>query len=136
MDGVNLYSLQNTNYSIFLVVIIKSNIPPWLSVKNKHLILDLIVFGRRQLKNMDVYLQSLINKFKKLWEGVQVCNISSPISMDRSFTLYGICAYTTHDYLGLGVFSRKHVNWFTYIHYFINLIWHATLFYANVLCIQ
>ena len=60
MDGVNPYSLQNTNYSIWPEVVINNIIPPWLSVKNEHLILALIVPGRRQVKNMDVYLQTLI----------------------------------------------------------------------------
>ena len=57
MDGVNPYSLQNTNYSIWPVVVINNNIPPWFSMKNEHLMLALIVLGRRQVKNMDVYLQ-------------------------------------------------------------------------------
>ena len=98
MDGVNLYSLQNTNYSIWLVVMIDYNIPPWLSMKNEHLMLSLIISSRKQVKNMDVYLQPLINEFKKLWEGIQVYDVSIPIPMDRFFTLYGICAYITHDY--------------------------------------
>ena len=33
MDGVNPYSLQNTNYSVWRVVVINNN-PQWLSVKN------------------------------------------------------------------------------------------------------
>jgi hypothetical protein len=101
MDGVNLYSLQNTNYFVWPVVVINNNIPPWLSMKNEHLMLALIVLGRRQVKRMDVYLQPLINELKKLWEGIHVYDVSRPIPMERYFTLYGICAYTTHDYLGL-----------------------------------
>jgi len=65
--------------------------------------LVLIVPGRKQVKNMDVYLQPFIDEFKQLWEGIQVYDVSRPISMERYFTLYGICVYTTHDYLGLGV---------------------------------
>ena len=65
MNGVNPYSLQNTNYSIWLVAVINNNIPPWLSVKNTHIMLALIVLGRRQVKNMDVYLQPLIYEFKQ-----------------------------------------------------------------------
>ena len=70
MDGVNLHSLQNTNYFVWLVVVINNNIPPWLSVKNEHLMLTLIVPGRRQVKGMDIYLQPLIGEFKQLWEGI------------------------------------------------------------------
>ena len=79
-------------------------------MNNEHLMLTLIVMGRRKVKNVDVYLQPLIDEFKKLWEGIQVYNVSRPIPMARSFTLYGICAYRTHDYIGLGVSSSKHVH--------------------------
>jgi hypothetical protein len=74
-------------------------------MKNEHLMLALIVPGRRQVKNMDVYLQPLVDELKELWEGIHVYDVSRPITTERSFTLYGICAYTTHDYPGLGVFS-------------------------------
>jgi hypothetical protein len=37
MDGVNPYYLQNTNYSIFSVVLINKNTPPWLSAMNEHI---------------------------------------------------------------------------------------------------
>ena len=69
--------------------------------------LALIVPGRRQVKNMDVYLQPLVDEFKELWEGIHVCDISRPITIGRSFMLYGICAYTAHDYPSLGVSSGK-----------------------------
>ena len=69
--------------------------------------LDLIVPGRRQVKNMDVYLQPLVDELKELWDVINVYDVSRPIVVDRSFTLYGICAYTTHDYPGLGVCSGK-----------------------------
>jgi hypothetical protein len=110
MNGVNLYSLQNTNYYVWSMVIINNNIPPWFSVKNEHLVLALIVLGRRQVKKMDVYLQPLIDEFKQLWEGIHVYDVSRPILMESYFTLYGICAYAMHDYLGLRVFSGKHVH--------------------------
>jgi hypothetical protein len=44
----------------FHVVMINKNIPPWFSVKNEHIMLALIVPSRRQVKNMDVYLQPLV----------------------------------------------------------------------------
>ena len=79
-------------------------------MKNEHLMLALILLGRRQVKNMDVYLQPLIDEFKKLWEGIQGYNVSRPIPTKRSFTFYGIFVYMMHDYLGLGVCFGKHVH--------------------------
>ena len=104
---MNPYSLQNTNYFVWSVVVINNNIPPWLSVKNEHIMLAFIVPGRRQVKNMDVYLQPLVDELKELWEGIHVYDVSRPIATKRNFTLYGICSYTTHDYRGLGVCSGK-----------------------------
>jgi hypothetical protein len=57
------------------------------------------------VKNMYFYLQPLVDELKELWEGIHVYNVSRPITTKRIFTFYGICAYTTHDYLGLGFFS-------------------------------
>jgi hypothetical protein len=92
-------------------------------VKNEHRILSLIVAGRRQGERIVVYLQPLINKFKKLWEGIHVYDVSIPIPMEMSFTLYGICAHTMQDYPGLGVFFGKYVHRFVYIY---NFVWHTS----------
>ena len=81
----------------FPILVINKNIPPWLSMKNERLMLALIVPGRRQVKNMDVYLQPLVDELKELWDGINVYDLSKPIVAERSFTLFGICAYTTHD---------------------------------------
>jgi hypothetical protein len=107
MDGINPYSVQNFVWSI---VVINNNFTPWLSMKNENLMLALIVPSRRQVKRMDVYFQPLIDEFKKLWEGIHVSDVSRPILMERPFALYGVCVYTTHDYLGLGVCFGKHVD--------------------------
>jgi hypothetical protein len=110
MDGVNPHSLQNTKYCVWLVVVINKNTPPWFSVKNEHHILALTVPGRRQMNNMDVYLKLLVDELKELWEEIHVYDVSRPIATKRSVTLYGICAYTTHDYPGLGIcFGNSHV---------------------------
>jgi hypothetical protein len=103
--------------------VINKNTPPWFSVKNEHLMLSLIVPSRRQVKNMDVYLQPLVDELKELWEGIHVYDVSRPITTKRIFTLYGICSYTTHYYPGLGVCSSKlHVYLFIYI--CKNIFWH------------
>ena len=61
MDGVNPYSLQNTNYYVSWFMVINKNIPPWLSMKNEHFMLTIIVPARGWVKTMDVYLQPLID---------------------------------------------------------------------------
>jgi hypothetical protein len=67
----------------------------------------LIVPSRREVKNMNVYLQPLVDELNELWEGIDTYDVSRPITTKRIFTLYGICDYTTHDYPLLGVFSSN-----------------------------
>ena len=76
-------------------------------MKNEHLMLAIIVPGRRQVKNMDVYLQPLVDELKELRDGINVYDVSRPIAAERIFMLYGICPYMIHDYPGLRVFSGK-----------------------------
>lgn len=54
--------------------------------------LALIVLGIRKVKNMDVYIQPLLDEFKELWEGIHVYDVSRPIETEWIFTLYGIYA--------------------------------------------
>ena len=52
-------------------------------MKNQHLMLDLRVPGRRQVKNMDVHLQPLVDELKELWDGINVYDVSRPIVVER-----------------------------------------------------
>ena len=56
IDGINPYSQQDNSYIVWPVVVTNNNIPPWFSINNEHIKLDLIVLGRIQVNNMDVYL--------------------------------------------------------------------------------
>ena len=76
-------------------------------MKTEHLMLALIVSSRRQVNNMDVYIQPLVDEFKELQEGIHVYDVSRPIATEKTFMLYGIYAYTIHDYPSLGVFFGK-----------------------------
>ena len=66
----------------------------------------------------------------ELWDGINVYDVSRPITTKRSFTLYGICAYKTHDYPGLGVcYGKLHVYLFVYIRN--NILSHINLIHCN-----
>lgn len=83
MDNVNPYSLQNTNYFFWHVVVINNNIPPWLSVKNEHLMLALIVRGRREVDDMEVYLQPLIDELNDYGKGYMYMMYQDPSQQRR-----------------------------------------------------
>jgi hypothetical protein len=68
--------------------------------------LTLIVPGKHQVKNMDVYIAPFIDEMKLLWKGIRMYDISHTPS-NRSFMLYGVLCWIIHDFPRLGVCSGK-----------------------------
>jgi hypothetical protein len=68
IDGVCPFSFLSSNYSVFQVVLIVYNIPPWMSVRKEHLILTLIILRKHQVKNMVVYIETFIDEMKLFWK--------------------------------------------------------------------
>ena len=68
IDGVCPFSFLSSNYSVWPVGLIVYNIPPWMSIRKEHLMLTLIVPGKHQVKNMDVYLAPFIDEMQLLWK--------------------------------------------------------------------
>ena len=106
LDGVNPFSIQNTQYSLWPVIVINYNIPPYMSIKKQHMMLTLLVPGKFQVKNMDTYLQPLIEECKSLCNGFVMRDISRPIQ-ECNFKFHGIICWTMHDYPSLGVCSSN-----------------------------
>lgn len=52
---------MSSNYSVWIVGLIVYNITPWMSVRKEHLMLTLIVPGKHQVENIDVYLAPFID---------------------------------------------------------------------------
>ncbi|KAK8949046.1 hypothetical protein KSP39_PZI005941 [Platanthera zijinensis] len=68
-DGFNPFGIISTNYSVWPVVLIPYNMPPWLCMKTPNFFISLIIPGPGQPGNdIDVYLQPLIDELKILWE--------------------------------------------------------------------
>ena len=67
----------NQHYSVWPVVLIPYNLPPWLCMKSTSFILSTIVPRPTSPGNdIDVYLQPLIQELNELWsDGVETCNI-------------------------------------------------------------
>ncbi|RYA73316.1 hypothetical protein DD595_25115 [Enterobacter cloacae complex sp. 4DZ3-17B2] len=100
MDGVNPFGQRSTSYSVWPVVIVNYNIPPWLTTKKGHLWLSLIVPGRYKVGNMDVYLRPLLEELQQLWIGIEVVDMSRHTGR-RNALIRGILMWTMHDYPGL-----------------------------------
>jgi hypothetical protein len=67
-DGVSPHSLGEKGQptSVWLVVVMNYNLPPWLSMKKGFLLLSLIVPKPNKVKNLDTYLALLMDELKLL----------------------------------------------------------------------
>ena len=74
------------------------NIPPWMTTKKGHLILSLIVPSHYKVKNMDVYLQPLVDELKELWSDNEVLDKSKRLDRQAAY-IRGILMWTIHDFL-------------------------------------
>jgi hypothetical protein len=98
MDGVNPHKLMKKPNSIWPVLLMNYNIPPWLAMKKGHVMLTLIIPGPSAPKNPDVWLAPVIEELTTLWEdGVPVMDVSQAHDQGRSFTMFGMCIHSISD---------------------------------------
>ncbi|XP_027911496.1 uncharacterized protein LOC114170208 [Vigna unguiculata] len=73
-DGMNPYGNLSSKHSSWPVLSIIYNLPYWLSMKRKYMMLSMMISGPKQPGNdIDVYLTPLIEDLRLLWEeGVEV----------------------------------------------------------------
>lgn len=114
MDGVNPFGLKSSSYSIWPVVLVNYNLPPHMAMKKGHVMLALLVPGKYKVKNMDVYLQPLIEELQELWRGIHVVDVSKPPSF-RNFIAKAILMWTIHDFPGYGECSGMYFFSFVYV---------------------
>ena len=67
-DVMNPHDLQSSSHSTWLVLLMNYNLPPHLCVKQKFVMLTMLISGPKQPENdIDVYLAPLIEDIKILW---------------------------------------------------------------------
>ena len=98
-DGVNPFGLRSTSWSTWPVVLVNYNLPPWMAIKKGFVMFSLLIPDPHKVKNMDVYLESLIEELEILWEGVQVHDVSRPPNR-RDAHVRAILMWTMHDFPG------------------------------------
>lgn len=76
------------------------NLPPWLCMKRKFMMLTMLISGPQQPgNNIDVYLSPLIDDLKTLWEvGVQIYDTYR----QELFTLRAVLLWTITDFPAYG----------------------------------
>ncbi|KAG7556924.1 hypothetical protein ISN44_As11g029270 [Arabidopsis suecica] len=101
-DGMNPFSIQNTKYSTWPVLLVNYNMAPTECMKAENIMLTMLIPGpTAPSKNIDVYLQ-LIDDLKDLWnEGMVVYDSFKK----ESFTLRAMLLWSITDYPALGTLA-------------------------------
>ncbi|XP_074374163.1 uncharacterized protein LOC141714548 [Apium graveolens] len=97
-EGINPNTNGLTNrYSCWPIVLVTYNLPPWLCMKRKFMMLTILVSGPHEPGNdVDIYLQPLIDDLKKLWEEGEP-NVYDAYTKSY-FTLKAILLWTINDF--------------------------------------
>ncbi|XP_062113352.1 uncharacterized protein LOC133824484 [Humulus lupulus] len=102
-DGFNPFSNMTSTYSLWPVILIPYNMPPWASPNGTNYLMSLLIPGPKSPgKDYDVFLMPLIEELKELWDGV------------NAYDLYGQCMFklraavlwTISDFLAYAYLSR------------------------------
>ena len=102
-DGINPHKNMTSKHSCWPVLIVTYNLPPWLCMKRKFMMLSLLISGPRQPgSDIDVYLAPLVDDLKTLWEvGVETYDAHE----QEFFTLKTILLWTINDFPAYGNLS-------------------------------
>jgi hypothetical protein len=94
-DGMNPFGNMSSRHSTWPVVLSIYNLPPWLCMKRKYIMMSLLIQGPKQPGNdIDVYLRPLVEDLKTLWnEGAQVWDAYKR----ENFTLRAMLFCTIND---------------------------------------
>lgn len=100
-DGFQPFN--NSQHSIWPVVLIPYNLPPWICMKPHSFMLTLLIPGPTSPgRNIDVYLRPLIDELKELWEvGIETYDAFSK----ENFKLHAAIMWTISDFPAYGDLS-------------------------------
>ncbi|KAL4029966.1 hypothetical protein IC575_008194 [Cucumis melo] len=99
-DGINPFGDLSSNYSCWPIITIIYNLPPWLCMTRKYLMLTMLISSPKQPGyDINTYLAPLIDDLKILWEeGVRCFDAYK----EEYFTLRAILLWTINDFPAYG----------------------------------
>ncbi|XP_074323112.1 uncharacterized protein LOC141660050 [Apium graveolens] len=102
-DGMNPYHTLSSTHSTWPVLLTIYNLPPWLCMKRKYIMLTLLIPSPKEAgNNIDVYLQPLIEDLKLSWDqGEKMYDAYSQIY----FNFRAMIFCTISDFPGYGNLS-------------------------------
>ncbi|CAK8566392.1 unnamed protein product [Lathyrus sativus] len=107
-DGINPHGIQSSKLTSWPVILLIYNLPPWLCMKRKYMMLTMLISGPKQPGNdIDIYLAPLIEDLKHMWEaGVEVYDEYKKESFQLRVMLFG----TINDFPAYGNLSGYSVK--------------------------
>nr|ABA91694.2 transposon protein, putative, CACTA, En/Spm sub-class [Oryza sativa Japonica Group] len=105
-DGMNPFGEMSSGHSTWPVTMCIYNLPPWLCIKRKYIMMPIIIQGPKQPGNdIDVYLRPLVEDLKQLWkkEGVPVWDEDK----QEEFNLRALLFVTINDWPALSNLSGQ-----------------------------
>ncbi|XP_015167842.1 uncharacterized protein [Solanum tuberosum] len=102
-DGFQPFRNSKSSHSIWPVVLIPYNLPPWLCMKQENFILSMLIPGPNGPGDaIDTYLQPLIEELKELWEvGIETFDASTK----QNFKLHASLLWTINAFPAYGNIS-------------------------------
>ncbi|KAA0065572.1 uncharacterized protein E6C27_scaffold90G00100 [Cucumis melo var. makuwa] len=102
-DGFNPFGQMSTSYSMWPVVLLSYNLPPWKCMKETNFFTSLLIPSPKSPgREIDVYLQPLIEELKELWTfGVRTYDSLT----SQFFQLYAALLWTINDFPAYGDLS-------------------------------
>jgi hypothetical protein len=103
-DGFNPFSEKNSKYSMWPVLVIPYNLPPWSCMRESNFMMALLIPGPTCLgKDFDVFLEPLIEDLLDLWKGVPTYDAIT----QKEFNLRAAVLWCIHDYPALSTLSWR-----------------------------
>lgn len=99
-DGFNPFGNMSNSYSMWPVILIPYNLPPWLAMKEPFFMLSLLIPGDKQPGiDIDVYLRPLVDELKELEKNGA---LTYDASSGETFKLRATLFFTIHDWPAFG----------------------------------
>jgi hypothetical protein len=103
-DGFNPFGKMSASYSMWPVFLIPYNFPPWECMEQSNFMMGLLIPGPTcPGKDMDLFLQPLIEELLDLWKGVPTYDALTR----KSFDLHAAVIWCIHDYPALSTLSGR-----------------------------
>jgi hypothetical protein len=103
-DGFNPFSEQNSRYSMWPILVVPYNLPPWLCMQESNFMMALLIPGPKSPgKDFDIFLEPLIEDLLDLWKGVPAYDANTR----KIFRLRAAVMWCIHDYPALSTLSGR-----------------------------